>query len=272
MMACSSPADPSEAATVAFLSYLRMESELSDHRAKVLRDQADQLAALYGIQQDLQDRYGACSVVVDRHLVRYRTKILHLTCWFHDIWYASELGPELAPPLDANGIPKYRGKKRGRKPKERKRKVNPNRRKRSHTAYTLFVHERYPSVKKENPHLQSKEVISIVARLWAAVPLEEKRVWKERAISSAKSQPSAVHAENNNDDDDDDEYENGEGEEEEDGEDEDGEDTDFGKDEAEMAMLESAGGSVAFDNESPADDDRREIFSDRQSSSRRRRR
>jgi HMG (high mobility group) box len=135
----------------------------------------------------------------------------------------------------------------------------------------LFVHERYPSVKKENPHLQSKEVISIVARLWAEVPLEEKVVWKERAMSSAKSHPSAVHAENNNDDDDDDEYENGEGE-EEDGEEEDGEDTDFGKDEADMAMLESAGANSAFDNEGPADDDRREIFGDRQSSSRRRRR
>jgi HMG (high mobility group) box len=142
----------------------------------------------------------------------------------------------------------------------------------------LFVHERYPSVKKENPHLQSKEVISIVARLWAEVPLEEKGVWKERALSSAKSHPSAVHAENNNvvvdDDDDDDAYENGEGEEEEDedGDEEDGEDTDFGKDEAGMALLESAGTSSAFDHEGPADDDRREIFSDRQSSSRRRRR
>jgi hypothetical protein len=58
-MAFPRPIDPSEAATVAFLSYLRTEAELSDHRSKVLRDQADQLAALYGIQQDLQDRYGA---------------------------------------------------------------------------------------------------------------------------------------------------------------------------------------------------------------------
>lgn len=63
-MAMAVPIDPSEAATVAFLSYLRTESELSDHRAKVLRDQADQLAALYGIPQDLQERYRASCLQV----------------------------------------------------------------------------------------------------------------------------------------------------------------------------------------------------------------
>ncbi len=40
-------------------------------------------------------------------------------------------------PLDENGIPKYKGRKRGRKPKKRLRKRNPNAKKRSHTAYTL---------------------------------------------------------------------------------------------------------------------------------------
>jgi HMG (high mobility group) box len=163
---------------------------------------------------------------------------------------ASEVGPELAPPLDANGIPKYRGKKRGRKPKERKRKVNPNRKKRAHTAYTLFVHERYPFVKNENPDLQSKEVISIVARLWAEVPIEEKRVWKERAISSAQSHPLAIHAENN--DEDGDEGDENVDVDEEDGEAEDGGESDSGKDdEADLSMLGAGGASSAFDNESP---------------------
>ena len=43
---------------------------------------------------------------------------------------------ELAP-LDEHGVPKYKGKKRGRKPKKRKRMRNPNAPKRKHTAYTL---------------------------------------------------------------------------------------------------------------------------------------
>lgn len=45
--------------------------------------------------------------------------------------------PYEAAPLDENGIPKYKGKKRGRKPKKRVRRRNPNAKKRSHTAYTL---------------------------------------------------------------------------------------------------------------------------------------
>jgi hypothetical protein len=68
-MAFPRPIDPSEASTVAFLSYLRTEAELSDHRSKVLRDQADQLAALYGIHQDLQDRYGASMMVSEESVV-----------------------------------------------------------------------------------------------------------------------------------------------------------------------------------------------------------
>jgi hypothetical protein len=42
-----------------------------------------------------------------------------------------------AAPLDENGFPKYKGKKRGRKPKKRLRRRNPNAKKRAHTAYTL---------------------------------------------------------------------------------------------------------------------------------------
>ena len=92
-----------------------------------------------------------------------------------------ELDPDQLPPLDANGIPKYKGRKRGRKPKIRKRKSNPNRRKRQHTAYTLFVKEVYPSVKAQHSDFPNKEMISIVAKQWALVLPEDKLKWKARA-------------------------------------------------------------------------------------------
>jgi hypothetical protein len=87
--------------------------------------------------------------------------------------------------LDEHGIPKYKGKKRGRKPKFRKRKLNPNRRKRQHTAYTIFVQETYPGVKAANPTLPSKDVISIVAKRWGnELTTEEKQEWKARAVAT----------------------------------------------------------------------------------------
>jgi hypothetical protein len=97
----------------------------------------------------------------------------------------TELDPDQLPPLDENGVPKYKGKKRGRKPKYRKRKPNPNRRKRQHTAYTLFVQETYPGVKAANPNLPSKDVISIVAKQWGnLLSLEEKQEWKLKAVAT----------------------------------------------------------------------------------------
>jgi hypothetical protein len=95
------------------------------------------------------------------------------------------LDPDQLPPLDENGIPKYKGKKRGRKPKYRKRKPNPNRRKRQHTAYTLFVQETYPGVKAANTNLASKDVISIVAKQWGnLLSVEEKQAWKLKAVAT----------------------------------------------------------------------------------------
>jgi hypothetical protein len=97
----------------------------------------------------------------------------------------AELDPDQLPPLDEHGIPKYKGKKRGRKPKFRKRKANPNRRKRQHTAYTLYVQENYPGIKAANPNLPSKDVISIVAKQWGSgVTPQEKQEWKARAVAT----------------------------------------------------------------------------------------
>lgn len=97
------------------------------------------------------------------------------------------MDPEEMAPLDEHGIPKYKGRKRGRKAKKRKRPKNPDRPKRQHTAYTLFVQENYPSVRALNPTLQSKDVITMVARQWAAVTDLEKQAWKQRATAEAEA-------------------------------------------------------------------------------------
>lgn len=145
-----SASDMSSAATQAMVTYLRLEADLADEKARRLRAQAAELSERFGITEAMQSQY--------------------------------EMDPEELPPVDENGIPKYKGKKRGRKPKPRKRQHNPNRRKRQHTAYTLFVKEIYPNVKAQHPELQSKDVISIVAKQWnKSLTPEEKQEWKLRA-------------------------------------------------------------------------------------------
>lgn len=142
-------ADPSLTTSYALVAYLRMEADLADEKAKRLRAQAAALCARFGVTEEMQSQY--------------------------------ELNPSQLPPVDENGVPKYRGKKRGRKPKPRKRKQDPNRRKRQHTAYTLFVQETYPGVKLQHPELQSKDVISLVAKQWKGFSAPEKKAWKDRA-------------------------------------------------------------------------------------------
>ena len=64
--------------------------------------------------------------------------------------------------------------------------MNPNRQKRQHTAYTLFVHEVYPTIRAQyqESDYQSKDIIGLVARQWANTPEAEKQIWKERALAS----------------------------------------------------------------------------------------
>jgi hypothetical protein len=89
-------------------------------------------------------------------------------------------------PLDENGVPKYKGKKRGRKPKKRLRRVSkdPNRPKRQHTAYTFFVQENYPLCKNLNPAVPSKDLITIVAKQWSHLSDLERDEWRARAKST----------------------------------------------------------------------------------------
>jgi len=102
---------------------------------------------------------------------------------------------ELAP-LDENGVPKYKGKKRGRKPKKRKRMRNPNAPKRKHTAYTLYVQEMYPQLKSQfpQPQYQSKDIIGMVAKNWKSVSSEDKEVWKERAKQESANDDDLMHS------------------------------------------------------------------------------
>jgi hypothetical protein len=161
--------------TTALVAYLRCEADMSELKAKRLREQAAALAHEFG----------------DANF---------------DV-----LEPEEMAPLDENGVPRYRGRKRGRKARTRKRKHDPRRPKRQHTAYTLFVQENYQSIRTQYPELQSKEIIGLVARHWAAVSDLEKQAWKSRAIASAE-----VDAEEAEDSEEEEEEE--EGSEEEEGE------------------------------------------------------
>lgn len=144
-----------------------------------------------------------------------------LTCalFYYDVL---ELNPEELAPLDAFGVPKYKGRKRGRKPKKRKRLPNPNRQKRQHTAYTLFVQENYPGVRAQYPDVQSKDIIGMVARQWANVPDIEKQVWKERALEThhVAAAEEVVHEEEEEGEEEDEEVHEEEEEEEAEGDEE----------------------------------------------------
>ena len=69
--------------------------------------------------------------------------------------------------------------------KPRARKSNPNRKKRKHTGYTLYMQEHYPAIKLSNPEFASKDVITIVAKEWADLSADAKVEWKSRAAAAA---------------------------------------------------------------------------------------
>ena len=137
-----------------------------------------------------------------------RDVLLHPIYISHPYFFVVELNPSELAPLDAFGNPKYKGRKRGRKPKKRKRALNPNRQKRQHTAYTLFVHEVYPTIRaqyQDTENYQSKDIIGLVARQWATISEEEKRLWKERALASHQDTVDVEEEDGDNEDDEEDE-------------------------------------------------------------------
>jgi len=97
-------------------------------------------------------------------------------------------------PLDEFGNPKYKGKKRGRKSstKKRRRMKDPNKPKKSQTAYTCFIQANYKIIQKDLPDLKAKEVITILAQRWADTTEEEKLIYRERAASLKEAQVEEV--------------------------------------------------------------------------------
>jgi hypothetical protein len=79
---------------------------------------------------------------------------------------------------------------RGRK--KRKRETKP---KKAHTAYTLYVHENYESVKKTHgADMPSKEIITIIARQWSQIGDQEKQAWQYRAEQLKEAQAHETNA------------------------------------------------------------------------------
>jgi hypothetical protein len=202
-----SPTAPGPDSSTQFLvAFLRNEADQAERRAQQLREQAAQLRAAHGI--------------TDEQIRRY------------------QIPTDQLPPLDERGVPKYRGKKRGRKPRERKRRVNPARKKRQHTAYTLFVQESYPVAKAQHPGWPSKVLISHVAKQWAAVSVADKKKWKQRALATHEAEETAAEEEQ--------EYEEEEElpEEEEEEEEEMAEEEEVEEDAKHAAQLDAAAASV----------------------------
>ena len=77
----------------------------------------------------------------------------------------------------------------GRGKKKRKREKA----KRAPTAYTLFVHENYETIKKArgDPEMASRDVIALVAQQWAETSEAEKQMWQFRA-EQHEMKPSAA--------------------------------------------------------------------------------
>jgi HMG-box domain len=147
--------------TAAFIRFIRSEADYAEEKAQRWRNQANVLVQQYG-----EPPHNSWTLTMQQQLLQ------------------QHLQQQQLAPLDEHGLPKYKGKKRGRKPKKRQRVHDPNKPKRKHTAYTLFVKDNYPSLKALQPALQSKDIIGMVARQWAHLTLVEKAAWKERAAAT----------------------------------------------------------------------------------------
>jgi HMG (high mobility group) box len=161
------------------LSFLCNEADSAEERAKRLRDQAKTLAEQFGIDFDQ----------------------------FHRKLSQQDTSRDMAP-LDEHGHPKYKGKKRGRKPRPRQRKHNPDREKRRHTGYTLFVQETHPLIKNDNLQATNAQIVSIVAKRWRDLSESQRRQWKARALATPLDNPVMHDDVHNNDGSDQVEYPN----------------------------------------------------------------
>jgi len=60
----------------------------------------------------------------------------------------------------------------------------------------MFVQENYQAIKKDNEHLHSKDIISMVANQWAQVSEEEKQIWRHRASTAPRDDQNLQSFEN----------------------------------------------------------------------------
>ena len=68
----------------------------------------------------------------------------------------------------------------------------PNKPKKSQTAYTCFIQDNYKVIQQDLPDLKAKEVITILAQRWADATEEEKLKYKEKAANLAKENAQVV--------------------------------------------------------------------------------
>lgn len=162
----------------AMISFLFTEADLAEDRAKRLRGQAKNLAEQFGLDFKHHNRSRLASATT------------------------TDDDNDMAP-LDEHGNPRYKGRKRGRKPKPRIRKHKVDREKRKLTGYTLFVQETHPLIKSDNRSATSAQIVSIVAKQWRDLPESQRRRWKERALATHDDEDQVVNhdAQNGIDDD-----------------------------------------------------------------------
>jgi hypothetical protein len=183
----------SSATTAALVQFLRSEADAAERQALSLRAQA--------AQWSLDWRVSRTDVWHQRYETMMKcwetTRTKHTSTGISTSNNASTNNAAQLPPIDSTtGLPKYMGLKRGRKMRERKRRANPARGKRQHTAYTLFVKETYPLLRQEHVDWPSKDIISLVAKQWSsAVSVEDKKVWKERALATHRVSSTVVEEE-----------------------------------------------------------------------------
>jgi len=77
MATTTAGAETTITATAAIVSFLRKEADVAEKKAKSLRKQADELAAMFGISEESQRRYGTYAVVV----ARSRSRSVFRSCW-----------------------------------------------------------------------------------------------------------------------------------------------------------------------------------------------
>ncbi len=137
----------SSAAVQAFIAFLRCEAQQAEERAKSLRATAAAIEA--------NTLEGRCD---------HRTTVFHESRKADLFFYFSFTA----------GI-----KKRKRDPS-----ITNSKSIKTHSAYTMFVHENFELIRKDHADLATREIISMLARQWGSTSEEEKQIWKYRAEQS----------------------------------------------------------------------------------------